>query len=69
MCIQSSMHLRHRQISEGGGVMNAAAITLKAMQDTPAEEFGNIARMQYGTSKTAKKKKNYVISQIGRHLR
>jgi len=31
--------------------MNAAAITLKAMQNTPAEEFGSIARMQYGISK------------------
>lgn len=48
--------------------MNAEAITLKAMQNTPAEEFGNIARMQYGTSKTAKEKKNYVISQIGKDI-
>ncbi len=48
--------------------MNIAAITLKAMQNTPAEEFGNIARMQYGTSKTAKEKEKYVISQIGKDI-
>ena len=37
--------------------MNTAVITLKAMESTPAEEFGNIARMQYGISKSDKEKK------------
>lgn len=48
--------------------MNIDAITLKAMENTSAEEFGSIARMQYGTSKTAKEKKDYVISQIGKDI-
>ncbi len=48
--------------------MNAVAITLKAMQNTPAEEFGNIARMQHSTSKAAKEKKNYVISRISKDI-
>lgn len=38
--------------------MNTAAITLKAMESTPAKEFGNIARMQYGISKSDKEKKS-----------
>ena len=37
--------------------MNTTAITLKAMQNIPAEEFGDIARMQYGISKSIEEKK------------
>ena len=48
--------------------MNVTAITLKAMENTSAKEFGSIARMQYGTKKNAKEKKAYVISQIGKDI-
>lgn len=42
--------------------MNTTAITLKAMQNIPAEEFGDIARMQYGVSKSIEEKKTYVAN-------
>ncbi len=48
--------------------MNIVALTLKAMKNTPAKEFGDIARMQYGISETTKEKKAYVISQIGKDI-
>ena len=48
--------------------MNIAAITLKAMENTPAEEFGNIARMQYPGLKTTEGKKAYIIEQIGKDI-
>ncbi len=38
--------------------MNVADVTIKAMQNTPAEEFGNIARMRY--SKYAERKQKDV---------
>lgn len=48
--------------------MNTTAITLKAMQNIPAEEFGNIARMQYGISKSVEEKKAYVVSHASEEI-
>lgn len=48
--------------------MDIVALTSKAMGNTPTEEFGDIARMQYGISETTKEKKAYVIDQIGRDI-
>ena len=48
--------------------MNTTAITLKAMQNIPAEEFGNIARMQYGISKSAEEKKAHVANHVSEEI-
>lgn len=44
--------------------MNINGITLNALENTSAKEFGDIARMRY-PSKTLEKKKNFVIKQAG----
>lgn len=44
--------------------MDTTAITLKAMQNTPAKEFGDIARAQYGIPKGIAEKKAYVMGHI-----
>ena len=48
--------------------MNTTAVTLKAMQKIPEEEFGNIARMQYGISKGIEGKKAYVVSHASEEI-
>lgn len=48
--------------------MNTTAITLKAMQNIPAEEFGNIARMQYGISKSVEEKKAHVANHVSEEI-
>ena len=48
--------------------MNTTAITLKAMESIPAEEFGDIARMQYGIPKGIEEKKSYVINHISEKI-
>lgn len=53
-----------RKYGRKGRNMNTTAITLKAMQNTPAEEFGNIARAQCGIPKSIVEKKAYVMGHI-----
>lgn len=48
--------------------MDIWAITAKAMQETPAKEFGDIARMRYGISRSIDEKKRYVVSNAGEEM-
>ena len=48
--------------------MGINAITLNALQDTPAAVFGDIARKQYGIPLTLEDKKAFVIDEIGQEI-
>ncbi len=72
--LRGSADETHKSQSKGvnstgkAGNMNIVAVTLKAMENTPAEEFENIARMQKKFSKSIEEKKAYVINQIGKDI-